>query len=102
MSRSHGDRADGSDKIRNLKKQVESLKREVARLQKELRQSRAREPSEPGPSEDRIEPQRRKKGEGSICTECGKGVMVAWSIPSRAGEKTYLRCNLCGHNKPCK
>jgi len=102
VSRSHGDRADGSDKIRLLKKQVDSLKREIARLERELRKAHARIAEHVSTSEEEHveEPRLRKKGEGSTCTSCGKGTMIAWSIPVRGVEKVYLTCNLCEARRP--
>lgn len=104
MSRTHGDRSDPTDKVRTLKKQVESLKRDVSRLERELRKANARIAELLSlPDDTEYEPEQpRKKGEGSTCSECGKGTYQSFSIPTRGGEKTYLTCNLCGYRKPNK
>jgi hypothetical protein len=104
VSRSHGDRGDQANKLRALKKQVESLKRENSGLQKELRKANQRvaellnfaleeEPDAPF-----------KKGEGLTCTNpsCSKGVYAEHRYPVRGGEKVYLVCNLCKDRKPVK
>lgn len=103
MSRTHGDRSDPTDKVRTLKKQVDSLKRDVQRLERDLRKANSRIAELLNITEDEVEeiydiP--RKKGEGTLCENCGKGVYVAVTIPLRNGEKTFLTCNLCKERKP--
>lgn len=102
MSRTHGDRSDPADKVRTLKKQVESLKRENSRLERELRKANARLAEVLSMTDEEIEEAYevpRKRGEGNLCEECGKGVYVAITIPLRNGEKTFLTCNLCKTRK---
>lgn len=104
MSRSHGDRSDQTNRVRSLKKQVESLKRENSGLQKELRKANQRvaELLNITLEEDTEAPP--KKGEGLTCTNpsCSKGVYVEVRYPVRGGDKVYLVCNLCKDRKPAK
>lgn len=104
MSRTHGDRSDPADKIRTLKKQVDSLKREVSRLERELRKANARisELLNITDEEDVDYEVPRKKGEGQLCENCGKGSYIAFTIPTRSGDKTFLTCPLCQHRPPRK
>lgn len=102
MSRTHGDRSDPTDKGRALKKQVDSLKRDVQRLERDLRKANSRIAELLNITESEIEEvyEPRKKGEGSLCENCGKGVYVPIVIPLRSGEKVFLICNLCKERKP--
>lgn len=102
MSRTHGDRSDPTDKVRTLKKQVDSLKRENSRLERDLRKANSRIAELLNITEDEVEEiyEPRRKGEGSLCENCGKGVYVPIVIPLRGGEKVFLTCNLCKERKP--
>lgn len=101
MSRTYGDRADSTDKVRVLKRQVDSLKKEIARLRKDLNKANQRIVELQQPEED--SPKRASKTDELKCLDCGKGVYQSLSIPTRGGEvKTYLTCNLCGHRKVLK
>jgi DNA-directed RNA polymerase subunit M/transcription elongation factor TFIIS len=107
VSRTHGDRSDPTDKVRTLKKQVESLKRDVSRLERELRKSNARLSEVLNMTDEEIEnayeeKSPKRKGEGQTCDNCGKGTYVAFTLPTRSGEKTYLTCPLCKDRKLCK
>jgi hypothetical protein len=102
MSRTYGDRSDAGDKLRILKKQTESLKRENARLQKELRaalQAVAEARNMLGDEESEEVVKKKRKGE-ELCTECNKGTYVEFSIKlPNSTTKTYLTCNACRHRK---
>lgn len=84
-----------------MKKQVDSLKRENSRLERELRKANSRIAELLNITEDEIEEiyEPRKKGEGTTCENCGKGVYIAISFKLPSGEKTFLTCNLCKDRK---
>jgi formylmethanofuran dehydrogenase subunit E len=105
MSRSYGDRADGADKTRLLKKQIESLKKVQARTQKELNRALQRivelesmvDILETG---HEVLPKKKRKGDGTPCDKCGEGIMIESLRLTVAGvEKVYHECNGCGHRK---
>ena len=103
MSRTHGDRSD--NEVRLLKKQIESLRKDKARMQRDLSQaiqriseleSTAKDSSSSGPDEV-VKKKVKTKGEGLTCDDCGKGIMVISLRLTVAGkDKVYLTCNNCG------
>lgn len=103
MSRTYGDRGDKDNKIRLLKRQLESLKRENARLQRELQKAQSMIDellSESVQEDTDVRKPARKRGDGLVCSDCGKGTLVPMTVKFRDGvEKTYLNCNLCKASK---
>ena len=105
MARTHGDRADATDKVRLLKKQLDSEKRSHARTQKDLRKAYVviEELRSALRAED--EPETSRKREGEIpCDNCKRDtVHKTMTIPLRNGTKNvYMTCTTCGHRKAQK
>jgi hypothetical protein len=104
MSQSYGDRSDPGDKLLSLKKKIKFLERENARLRKELNKalqfvSEARNRLEEEKVDfDESSPKKRKK-DGGICDNCGKGSFEIFRLKIRDTEKTYLTCNTCKYRK---
>lgn len=103
MSRSHGDRGDGSDKDRSLKKQIRYLKRENSSLQRDLRKANQRIAELQNTVIEDDDHDELPRGEGPLCTKCRKGVYVVTSLPIRGGQiKSFAICNVCKDRKPAK
>jgi len=104
MSKSHGDRGDNADKVRSLKKRVESLKKENDRLHKELNKAldfvaQAKNVLLEKEVEYVETPRnKKKKGDGDTCPECGKGHLTnPLEVTLPTGKKIYLTCDTCGY-----
>jgi phage shock protein A len=105
VSQSYGDRADGADKLRALKKQIESQKREIAQLRKELAKmtQRMSEMSDLEDEED-DKPSKRSKSKhnGSHCEKCNEGVYALFQVTVAGVDKKYYTCSVCGNRKAQK
>lgn len=99
MGRSHGDRADNSDKLRVLKKQIDSHKREILRLRKELNRANQRIEELLSAGLDVAEEKVKKTKDALACEKCGEGVYKAFPVTIAGVEKVYLNCSHCGHRK---
>jgi hypothetical protein len=106
MGRSFGDRADGSNKIRQLKKELEKLKKENASLRKALDKAlQFLQNKKLGEEPEEIEKKGKKKKnkqDGQSCEVCGKGKYKYWSMERADGKKlTTLTCDneACSHQK---
>jgi hypothetical protein len=106
VSRTYGDRGDKDNKIRMLKRQADSLKRENTRLRRDLEKAQGMIDDLLAESPDHTEHEdkkARKRGDSLVCDNCQKGVYVPLNIKLRDGtQKTYLTCNVCRDSKAQK
>lgn len=105
MAKSHGDRSDGSDKLRAAKKKIESLKREVDKLRKDLNKANQFvQEAKNVLAEKNIEysdTPRKKKVEQKTCESesCGKGIYESFTLTVAGETRWYHTCPVCGHRK---
>ena len=97
----NGDRSSGDDKIRELKKIIEALKRDKAQLQKELnKQIQFVAEAKNALMEKDIQyvetPAHKRKGdEGHGCPKCKEGVLSLRTYDLPKETKTVTSCDTC-------
>ena len=102
MNRTHGDRINTTDKVYVLKKQVDSAKKEISRLKKELNIALQllAEANNMLLDKKSSKVKKAEMEEALTCDQCGKGSYLVTKFQLRNSEtKTYLQCPLCDHRK---
>jgi hypothetical protein len=83
---------------------MESQKREIARLKKELNKAESTISDFLGGDEEGYEEaeknKARRRGDSLLCEDCGKGTYRELTFTTRDGKpKKYMTCSLCNHRK---
>lgn len=107
MGRSFGDRSDGADKLRQLKKEIEKLKKENASLRKQLNKAlqfvdEYKNEEDEVDCDEKQSKKKKKQTNKDKCEVCGKGKYKYWFMERPDGKKvTTLTCDneACSHQK---